>query len=144
MKIKHSLTLALILAAIHVASVHAEDWVVYNGDTGPLKGKHVVLISGDEEYRSEEGLPQLAKILANHHGFRCTVLFAIDPADGTINPNRNDNILGLEALKTADLMVIATRFRDLPDEQMRHIVAYLEAGKPVIGLRTATHAFNLT
>jgi len=77
------------------------------------------------------------------HGFKCTVLFAVDPEDGTINPNCTTNIPGLEALKKADLMIIATRFRDLPDEQMKHVVDYLEAGKPVIGMRTATHAFNL-
>jgi len=64
----------------------------------PGKGKHIVLISGDEEYRSEEALPQLAKILTTHHGFRCTVLYAIDKKDGTINPNQADNIQGLEAL----------------------------------------------
>src|SRR5262245_26307576 len=120
----------------------ADPWVVYEGGAGPGKGKHVVLVSGDEEYRSEEALPQLARILAKHHGFKCTVLFAIDPADGTINPVKNDNIPGLEALKTADLMVIFTRFRDLPDEQMKHIVDYIESGKPVVGLRTATHAFE--
>jgi hypothetical protein len=83
----------------------------------------------------------LAKILAQRHGFKCTVLFAIDPADGTINPNTSDNIPGLEALSSADLLVLFTRFRDLPDEQMRHVVEYVESGRPVIGLRTATHAF---
>ncbi len=125
-------------------SVHAEDqWVVYDGFDGPGKGKHVVLISGDEEYRSEEGLPQLGKILAARHGFKCTVLFAIDPNDGTINPNVNNNIPGLEALKTADLMIIATRYRNLPDDQMKFVAEYIESGKPVIGMRTATHAFNL-
>src|SRR5712692_7509955 len=123
-------------------SVAADPWVVYDGFDGPGKGKHVVLVSGDEEYRSEEALPQLAKILARHHGFRCTVLFAIDPKDGTINPNRNDNIPGLEALDSADLMVIFTRFRDLPDEQMKHIAKYVESGRPIVGMRTATHAFN--
>ena len=46
----------------------------------PRKSKHIVLISGDEEYRSEEALPQLAKILTTYHGFRCTVLYAIDVA----------------------------------------------------------------
>lgn len=126
------------------ASVPAGDpWVVYRGENGPGKGKHIVLISGDEEYRSEEALPQLGKILAKHHGFKCTVLFAIDPKDGTINPDRNDNIPGLECLKDADLMILATRFRNLPDEQMKHIVEYVDSGKPIIGLRTATHAFNL-
>ena len=63
-----------------------QPWVVYEGGDGPGKGKHVVLVSGDDEYRSEELLPQLGKILAKRHGFKCTVLFAIDPATGTINP----------------------------------------------------------
>ncbi len=116
-------------------------WMVLNGGNGPGKGKHIVLISGDEEYRSEETLPQLAKILANHHGFKCTVLFAVDPKDGTVNPDRRDNIPGLESLQTADLMVIFTRFRELPDEQMKHIVEYVESGRPILGMRTATHAF---
>ena len=118
-------------------------WVVYEGGEGPGKGKHVVLISGDEEYRSEEALPQLGKILAKHHGFKCTVLFAIDKADGTINPNESHNIPGLDALKSADLMVLFTRFRDLPDQQLQYIDDYIQAGKPIIGLRTATHAFSL-
>jgi hypothetical protein len=71
------------------------------------------------------------------------VLFAIDPNDGTINPDRRDNIPGLEALDTADLMVIFTRFRDLPDEQMRHVAEYVESGRPIVAMRTATHAFEL-
>lgn len=126
-----------------VAAQESSSFVVYPGGEGPGAGKHVVLISGDEEYRSEEALPQLGKILSVHHGFRCTVLFAIDPKSGEISPETGDNIPGLEALETADLMVIATRFRNLPDEQMRHIADYVESGKPVIGLRTATHAFNI-
>src|SRR5579871_3811560 len=121
----------------------ADPWIVFEGPNGPGKGKHIVLVSGDEEYRSEEALPQLAKILAKHHGFRCTVLFAIDPKDGTINPNQNDNIPGLEALDSADLMIIFTRFRNLPDDQMKHIVDFVESGRPIIGLRTATHAFDV-
>jgi hypothetical protein len=136
--------LPLALAcSLHAGGQGEKPWVVYEGGDGPGKGKHIVLVSGDEEYRSEEALPQLGKILARRHGFRCTVLFAVDPRDGTINPNRNDNIPGLEALRTADLMVIATRFRNLPEEQMRHVVTYVESGRPVIGLRTATHAFNI-
>jgi len=119
----------------------ADPWIVFAGREGPGKGKHVVLISGDEEYRSEETLPQLAKILARHHGFKCTVLFAIDPKDGTINPNQRDNIPGQEALDKADLMIIFTRFRELPDDQMKHFVDYVESGRPIIGMRTATHAF---
>ncbi len=137
--------LALSLAHLVLSSdVRGDDSsIVFQGKEGPGKGKHIVLVSGDEEYRSEEALPQLAKILARHHGFKCTVLFAINPKDGTIDPNKNDNIPGLESLKNADLMILFTRFRNLPDAQMKHIVDYVEAGKPIVGLRTATHAFNL-
>jgi hypothetical protein len=121
----------------------ADPWVVYDGYDGPGKGKHIVLVSGDEEYRSEEALTQLGKILAKHHGFKCTVLFAINAKDGTIDPVDNTNIAGLEQLASADLMIIATRWRVLPAEQLRHFDAYLATGKPVIGMRTATHAFKI-
>ncbi|MEI6241224.1 MAG: ThuA domain-containing protein [Planctomycetia bacterium] len=133
----------LLVCCICTAAAAADPWLVVEGNDGPGKGKHVVLVSGDEEYRSEEGLTQLAKILATHHGFTCTVLYAIDPETGEINPMNQKNVPGLEALRKADLMVIATRFRNLPDEQMQEIDDYLKAGKPVIGLRTATHAFAL-
>ncbi len=116
--------------------------ISFAAQPGPGQGKHVVLISGDEEYRSEEALPQLGKILAKH-GFNCTVLFSIQPQTGEIDPTVVDNTPGLEALEKADLMVIATRFRKLPDAQMKWVVDYVEAGKPVIGMRTATHAFNI-
>jgi hypothetical protein len=119
-------------------------WLVYQGNEGPGKGKHIVFISGDEEYRSEEGLPMLAKILAERHGFKCTVLFAIDPATNTINPENQTNIPGMEQLKTADLMVLLIRFRELPDEQMKYFVDYTKSGKPVVALRTSTHGFNYT
>jgi len=133
----------LVLISLALPVKAADPWLEVAGGDGPGKGKKVVLVSGDEEYRSEEALPQLAKILARHHGFDCTVVFAIDPATGMINPNTNDNIPGLEKLASADLMVIATRFRNLPDEQMKHVDAFLKAGKPVVAMRTATHAFNI-
>lgn len=124
--------------------VRAQDPVLeLTGGPGPGQGKHIVLVSGDEEYRSEEALPQLAKILSKRHGFRCTVLFAIDKNDGTINPEERGNIPGLEALRSADLMILFTRFRDLPDDQMKEIVEYVESGRPILALRTATHAFDL-
>ncbi len=117
-------------------------WVTYAGNDGPGAGKTIVLVSGDEEYRSEEVLPQLAKILSQRHGFNTTVLFAQDPAHpGTIDPNYTENIPGLDALDSADLMVLFTRFRALPDDQMTHFANYLNAGKPLVAIRTATHAF---
>ena len=107
------------------------------------KGKNILLVSGDEEYRSEEALPQLAKILSKRHGFNCTVLYAQDPENlGVVDPNYSSNIPGLEKLKHTDLLILFTRFRELPADQMKHIDDYLLSGKPVIGIRTSTHAFN--
>lgn len=139
-----SLVFSLMIACSGAHSAQADDqWIQFKGGAGPGQGKKIVLMGGDEEYRSEEGLPQLAKILSQTHGFDCVVLFAIDPATGEINPNVNNNVPGVEALKTADLLIIASRFRNLPDEQMQQVVDYVESGRPIIGMRTATHAFNI-
>lgn len=101
-------------------------------------GKHVVLIAAEESYRSEESMPRLARILSERHGLKCSVLFAIDK-DGTINPAVKDNIPGLEALATADLLVAFFRWRELPDEQMKRILDYTG---PIVGIRNGTHPFR--
>ena len=138
------LSTAILGFAVAMSRLPAAEnpWVVYEGKEGPSQGKHIVFVTGDDEYRSEEGMPMLAKILAVRHGFRCTVLFAIDPKTKFITPNYQQNIPGLEHLDTADLMVVFLRFRELPDEQMKHFVDYTNSGKPIVGLRTATHSFN--
>jgi type 1 glutamine amidotransferase len=139
----HKLIFLLFIAlAFDAAAQKNSQSLTFEGKSGPGKGKHIVFISGDEAYRSEEALPLLAKILSAHHGFTCTVLFPIEKESGTINPNVLDNIPGLEVLQQADLMVIFTRFRELPDDQMKYIDEYTKLGKPVVGLRTATHAFR--
>lgn len=134
-----SLLAAIVSLSTAGLAFGQDPWVVYEGDKGPGLGRKIVLVSGDEEYRSEEMLPQLGKILALRHGFEAKVLFAIDK-NGTIDPGVS-NIPGLESLKDADLLILFTRFRNLPDDQMKHLVDYFESGKPIIGLRTATHAF---
>lgn len=126
-------------AAAHAQNPHL---VVYKGDAGPGVGKHIVFLAGDHEYRSEEALPALARILARRYGFTCSVFFTTDPKTGFIEPG-SSHIQGLEALGTADLMVVYLRFQDFPDAEMRHIVEYLDRGGPVVGLRTATHAFQI-
>ena len=106
---KRCLTMMVLMFTAAFAPA-ADPWLVFDGrGDGPGKGKHVVLVSGDDEYRSEEALPQLGKILSRHLGFKCTVLFPINPKDGTIDPSTQNNIPGLEALKTADLMVLGLR-----------------------------------
>ena len=147
--VRHSVALlafgTLLTAALSASPASAADqpWLDIPGGKGPGQGKTVVLIAGDEEYRSEEMIPELARILAHRHGFHCLVLFAQDPKTGSINPNVNDNIPGLENLAQADLVVMFIRWRNLPDDQMRHMVQYIESGKPIVAIRTSTHAFKL-
>ena len=103
-------------------AVAADPWVVYDGGEGPGQGKHIVFVTGDDEYRSEESIPQLAKILAVRHGFRCTVLFAIDKNTGAIDPATMVNIPGVEALDSADLMVLCVDVRAPPVVQIGPVV----------------------
>lgn len=144
------LYLAFSLAALPIMSTpnlamgQSASWVTYDGGEGPGQDQHVVFVTGDEEYRSEEGMPMLAKILAERHGFKTTVLFAINPETGEIDPDVVTNIPGLGLLEEADLMVMFIRWRELPDEQMKHIVDYTNSGKPIVGLRTSTHPFAYT
>ncbi len=138
---KRTLLSLLAFAAVAMSITNAAP-LVFEGTQGPGKGKHIVFLAGDHEYRSEETLPALARILAKHHGFKCTVLFNIDPATGEIVAG-NSNMPGMEALDTADLAVVFLRFQAFPQEQMKHLDAYLNRGGPVIGLRTATHAFKM-
>lgn len=120
----------------------SNEWISFKGSDNDTT-KKIVLISGDEEYRSEEGLTQLGKILSQRHGFNCSVHYSQDPIKpGIVNANFHGNIPGLEQLEDADLMIILTRFRSLSDKQMEYINNFLLKGKPVIGLRTSTHAFQ--
>src|SRR5262245_38747631 len=113
----------------------------YPAKDGPGKGRHVVFLTGDEEYRSEEGLPMLAKILSQRHGFKSTVLFSLDP-DGTINPKNGKSVSDPAAIDSADAIVMLLRFRNWADEDMARFEKFLNAGKPIVALRTSTHAFN--
>jgi type 1 glutamine amidotransferase len=105
-----------------------------------FRSKHIVFVSGEEEYRSEESLPMIAKILERETGAKVSFCFSVDSA-GYIDPNNTKHIAGLEKLKDADLMVMFARFRALPKEELKYIQDYVESGKPIIGLRTSTHAF---
>lgn len=116
--------------------------LVFEGNSGPGVGKHIVFLAGDHEYRGEQTCPMLARILAKHHGFKCTVLFSLDKETGEIVPG-SSFMPGTEALADADLAVFFLRFQDFPADQMQPIVDYLDRGGPVVGLRTSTHAFNI-
>jgi Trehalose utilisation len=133
--------LIVFSCALSAAAAAQESPLVFAGGKGPARGKRVVLIAGDQEYRSEEAIPALAQILARH-GFHCTVLFTVNPQTGRSDPNTLDNIPGLEALRGADLLVLFARFLELPDAQMKEIIDYANSGRPIVALRTSTHPFN--
>ncbi len=160
MKTTHAITCLTLLTLLApcVAAAHpvpsSSKWLTYDGEEGPGKGKHIVLITADQEYRSEQSFPMLAKILAKHHGFDTTVLFGVNDK-GQVDPTmpvyekkgeedsfKKHNIPGLEHLEKADLVIFFTRLLTLPPEQSELIVKYLDSGKPIIGLRTANHGFR--
>lgn len=139
---KNSLVLVFLFLSVNFSfAQNGITFLQYEGENGPGLGKHIVLVAGDDEYRSEESMPMLAKILAIRYGFKATVLFPIEPETGDIVPNHQNNIPGLEHLESADLMIMLIRFRELPDDQSQYIENFLKDGKPIIGLRTSTHAF---
>jgi len=136
------LALVVLALCLAVPSIRAQETSVsYAARPGAGQGRHIVFLAGDEEYRSEEGLPMLAKILSQRHGFKCTVLFSVDP-DGTINPKNGASLSDPAVLDTADAVVMLLRFRAWPDEVMARFDRLLKTGKPIIALRTSTHAFN--
>lgn len=140
--LKSACWIAFLCLSFFVTNFASAAPLVYEGTEGVGKGKHIVFLAGDHEYRSEESLPALARILAKRYGFKCTVLFNIDPKTGEIVAG-NSNMPGMEALKTADLAVVFLRFQNFPQEQMQHFDDYLKRGGPVVGMRTSTHAFNM-
>ncbi|MFM2170730.1 MAG: hypothetical protein RI957_959 [Verrucomicrobiota bacterium] len=131
----------LTLVSVVVFACLAQAQLVYPGGEGMGKGKHIVFLASDHEYRSEETCPMLARILSKHHGFKCTVVFGID-GQGNIEAG-SSNIPGIESLKDADLFFIFARFLSPEPEQMQPIIDYLERGGPVVGLRTSSHAFKM-
>ena len=138
----------LLLAAEHPVP-ESPLWLTYSGGEGPGKGRHIILIAAEQEYRSEYSMPMLAKLLSKHHGFDCTVLFSLNSRN-EVDPTQkirwedktvSHSIPGLEHLKSCDLLIVFSRLLSLPPEQLQHIYEYLDAGKPVIGIRTANHGF---
>ncbi|MCH2181085.1 MAG: ThuA domain-containing protein [Mariniblastus sp.] len=143
------------MAHAHAQTIpESPDWLTYRGKSGPGQGKQVVLISAEQEYRSEQSMPMLAKLLAEHHGFDCTVLFGVNeqgmvdptlpvyPRKGEEDKFKHHHIPGLEHLEHADLVIFFTRLLTLLPDQQERIVRYIDSGKPIIGLRTANHGFR--
>jgi hypothetical protein len=146
MKSLRSLWSAVAVLALALPAFAAEaftsgpGWLEFPAAAGPGAGKHVVLLAGDEEYRSEESMPMLARILSERHGFKCTVLFSHD--NGIINPNNAASLGKPEALDSADALVLGLRFRKWNDETLAKFDAAVKRGVPIVATRTSTHAFS--
>lgn len=125
----------------------SDQWLVIPGEKGPGEGKHVVLIAAEQEYRAEQALPMLARTLAKHHGFHCTVLFLtneeglVDPTMPSPfkNPERKSLVPGMEHLAKADALIWMSRFLQLPQKDLNHLYSYFDSGKPILAIRTANH-----
>ena len=95
---------------------------------------HVVMLISEPEYQTEKSLPTFAERYLRDD-FQTTFVFA-DPQDP-------DRLEGIEAVESADLLLVSVRRRTLPTDQLELIRAHVAAGKPVIGIRTANHAFSI-
>jgi type 1 glutamine amidotransferase/nicotinamidase-related amidase len=113
------------------------------------KRPHLVIVSAEDEYKTSITLPKFA---AEHLGkdFRVSFAFGTGPisrekqADGDPLAKENIyNIPGLEVLDDADVLLVSVRRRPLPKEQLDRFRKYVAAGKPVVGIRTASHPFHI-
>ncbi len=93
-----------------------------------------VFVIGEDEYKTERTLPAFAAKELEPAGIRCTLAIA--------DPRTPHDFPGVEALHDADLLVLSVRRRAPTAEQMAAIRKYLAAGKPLVGIRTACHAFD--
>ncbi len=145
-------SLAILIAGALARAADSQPWLTYPGTNGPGKGKRIVLIAADQEYRSEQSMPMMAKILSTHHGFDCTVLFAVNEK-GEVDPTmpvypekgqvfREHHIPGLEQLASADLVIFFPRLLTLPMAERELIVKYLDSGRPILSIRTGNHGFH--
>src|SRR5262249_47925106 len=95
----------------------------------------LIMLSGSAEYHSDESLATLAEDWQKRFpSIRCTQLNSKDSA--------GDAIPNIDALNTADLVFVFTRRLRPPREQLEVFQKYCQSGKPIIGVRTASHAFQ--
>ena len=102
----------------------------FKGDVRP----HLVMLIAEDEYLTEQTLPEFA---VSHLGreFRVTTVFGSD--------QERHSLPGIAAVTDADVLLVSIRRRVLPDADMKLIREFVKSGKPVIGIRTASHAFSL-
>jgi nicotinamidase-related amidase/type 1 glutamine amidotransferase len=94
--------------------------------------KHLLILAAEDEYQTEKTLPPFA-LKQLGHDFRVTFVFA--------DAKERHRLPGLEAIKDADVALISVRRRPLVKEQLDLIRQFVASGKPVVAIRTASHAF---
>jgi type 1 glutamine amidotransferase len=125
-----AISIAAILALVSAASQGGEG-VARPGrpKAGPLK---IVMLSWSLEYKSDQSLGILKEYLEKHYDARCTIL----------TQKRPDDMPGLEALDDCDVLIPFTRRSKIEGEQLERVKKYCLAGRPIVGVRTASHAFQ--
>jgi len=98
------------------------------------KRPHLVMLIAEDEYRTQESLPVFASEQLGRD-FRVTLLHG--------STSVRDDIPGIEVIADADVLFVSVRRRVLPPAQLQYVRDHVAAGKPVIGIRTASHAFSL-
>lgn len=97
--------------------------------SAPLK---VCLVSGSLEYKSDESLAAFQKFLEQNFHVQCSRAFR----------KTDEDLPGLENLATCDVMLLFTRRLKISGDQLKRVQDYCLAGKPIVGVRTASHAFQ--
>lgn len=100
----------------------------------PKRAPHVFFLIGETEYGTVTTLPAFAKAELETRGMRCS--FSILPTA------TDEEFPNFDGIKDADLLLVSVRRHAPPKAQMDAIRAHIAAGKPVVGIRTATHAFG--
>jgi hypothetical protein len=145
---KHFSLITLCAAGLLGSTLsQAQEVTVANGSiqiraTKNPNGKNVLLLAGDDEYRSEECMPMLAKLLSTHHGFNTTVCFSVNDK-GELDPEAHKSLTNSGAIEKADSIIMLIRFRNWDDESLTRFENYYLAGKPLVAIRTSTHPFNI-
>lgn len=122
------------------ATIVAALWIVHAGalsaaEPADVAGRHVLFMIGEDEYETEQTLPVFAREHLDPLGFKTTFVHA--------DAGEPNHFPGLEALEKADLLFLSVRRRTPRQEELALVRKFLAAGKPLVGIRTASHAFVL-
>ena len=95
---------------------------------------HLVVLCAEQEYKTNETLPVFARKHLGHD-FRVTFVHA--------NADERNDLPGIQSVQDADVLLVSVRRRVLPESQLNFVREFVQQGKPIVGIRTASHAFSL-